>query len=120
MIAQRFELALDDELLVGDTLGPAQQLQALLLHGAGHSQRQRQRLLREDLAHAGFGSAALDFSGHGESSGNSPASLQKRYQQAQAVLQQLDPEQRIHTLIGTSMSGEIAIRLACAPASRIT
>src|SRR5450830_4331 len=119
MMERRFELAVDDERLVGDTLGAAEQLQALFLHGAGQSHRQRQRLLREDLAQAGCGSAALDFSGHGNSSANQPGSLQKRCRQAQAVLQYVDSQHRIHTLVGTSMSGEVAIRLACAPASRI-
>lgn len=119
MNEQRFELSVGDETIVGDTLGEQQQLQALFLHGAGQSHRRRQQLLREELAQDGFGSAAFDYSGHGDSSANSPASLQKRLQQAQTVRAHIDPLQRITTVVGTSMSGEIAIRLACTPASAI-
>src|SRR5450830_1493258 len=119
MSAGRFELPVDDEIIVGDVLGEPHQLRALFLHGAGQSDRQRQRLLREDLAHAGCGSVALDFSGHGESSANSPGSLKKRLQQAQAVLAHTDAGGTIHTVVGTSMSGEIALRLACDMGSRI-
>lgn len=119
MTSRRFELQVDDETIVGDVLGEPQQLRALFLHGAGQSDRQRQRLLREELAQSGFGSVALDFSGHGESSANSPGSLKKRLQQAQAVLAHIDTDGTIHTVVGTSMSGEIALRLACNRGSRI-
>ncbi|WP_050477782.1 alpha/beta fold hydrolase [Herbaspirillum rhizosphaerae] len=119
MNAARFELQVDDEAIVGDVLGEPQQLRALFLHGAGQSDRQRQRLLREDLAHAGFGSLALDFSGHGESSANSPGSLKKRLRQAQCMSAHADADRAIRTVVGTSMSGEIALRLACESGSRI-
>lgn len=114
MSASRFDLAVDDEVLIGDTLGAASTLRALFLHGAGQSQRQRQRLLREELALTGFGNASFDFSGHGESSATTPGSLQKRLLQAQRVLQHVDAQDTIDTVVGTSMSGEIAIRLAVA------
>lgn len=120
MKQQDFVLGVGDESIVGDTLAAPSALQALFLHGAGQSNRRRQQLLREELAQAGFGSAAFDYSGHGDSSAHSPASLQKRLQQAQAVRAHVDPGQHIHTVVGTSMSGEIAIRLACAPASKIS
>ena len=119
MSARRLELQVDDEIIVGDVLGEQHQLRALFLHGAGQSDRQRQRLLREDLVHAGFGSVALDFSGHGESSANSPGSLKKRLRQAQGMLAHADAAQTIRAVVGTSMSGEIALRLACEPGSRI-
>ncbi|MFL9881233.1 alpha/beta hydrolase [Herbaspirillum rhizosphaerae] len=119
MTSCRFELQVDDETIVGDVLGEPQQLRALFLHGAGQSDRLRQRLLREDLAQSGFGSVALDFSGYGESSANSPGSLKKRLRQAQAVLAHIDTDGTIHTVVGTSMSGEIALRLACNMGSRI-
>jgi len=119
MISSRFELQVGDETIVGDVLGEPHHLHALFLHGAGQSDRLRQRLLREELAQYGFGSVALDFSGHGESSANSPGSLKKRLQQAQAVLAHTDAGGTIHTVVGTSMSGEIALRLACGMGSRI-
>jgi len=119
MTATLFSLQAGEETLVGDTLGPADALQALFLHGAGNSQRQRQRQLREELAQQGFGSIAFDFSGHGDSSAHAPASLEKRLQQARQVLQQFAGCNQLRTLVGTSMSGEIAIRLACAATSQI-
>lgn len=125
MNERRFELAVDDETIVGDILGATNSEDApgvpgvLFLHGAGQSQRQRQRLLREELATLGLGSIAFDFSGHGESSAHTPGSLQKRLRQAEQVRRHLDPEHSIHTVAGVSMSGEIAIRLACGNASGI-
>ncbi len=128
MNERRFELAVDDETIVGDILSATNSEDApgmpgapgvLFLHGAGQSHRQRQRLLREELATLGLGSIAFDFSGHGESSANTPGSLQKRLHQAEQARQHLDPERRIHTVAGVSMSGEIAIRLACSDASGI-
>jgi pimeloyl-ACP methyl ester carboxylesterase len=119
MNERRFELAVDDEAIVGDVFGTADAPGVLFLHGAGQSHRQRQRPLREDLAAQGLGSVALDFSGHGESSANTPGSLTKRLRQAEQVRQHVDPEHHIHTVAGTSMSGEIAIRLACSDAADI-
>jgi pimeloyl-ACP methyl ester carboxylesterase len=119
MNERRFELTVDDETIAGDILSTTDAPCLLFLHGAGQSHRQRQRPLREDLAGLGFGSIAFDFSGHGESSANTPGSLQKRLHQAEQVRQHLDPEHHIHTVAGTSMSGEIAIRLACNEASDI-
>ncbi|WP_034301833.1 alpha/beta fold hydrolase [Herbaspirillum sp. RV1423] len=120
MNARQFALPVDDETIAVDTLGSAEQLSALFLHGAGQSHRQRQRLLREELAEQGFGSIAFDFSGHGDSSANSPGSLQKRLREAEHVLQATNVAHAVHTVVGTSMSGEIAIRLACKPDSELT
>lgn len=119
MTEQPFAVAVDDETLIGDTLGSDGQVSTLFLHGAGQSDRQRQRLLREDLLQQGVGSIAFDFSGHGDSSGLGPGSLKKRLREAQCVLQATDTARTVHTVIGTSMSGEIAIRLACQPDSRL-
>jgi len=117
----RFALPVDDETIVGDTLGPAHQWQALFLHGAGQSHRLRQRLLRQELAQSGCGSVAFDFSGHGDSSANSTGSLQKRLRQADCVLAAMRTESALalRTIVATSMSGEIALRLACRPGTAI-
>lgn len=119
MTSPCFKLQVDDEIIAGDVVGERHQLRALFLHGAGQSHRMRQQLLREELAHSGFGSVALDFSGHGESSANSAGSLKKRLRQAQCVLDHVDVGHTVHTVVGTSMSGEIALRLACRTQSRI-
>ncbi|MFJ3045834.1 alpha/beta fold hydrolase [Herbaspirillum chlorophenolicum] len=90
----------------------------LFLHGAGQSTRERQWSVRETLALQGRASAAIDFSGHGGSTALSPNSLAKRVDEAQAALDRFTEAPR--TVIGVSMSGEIAMRLACRPENRIT
>jgi uncharacterized protein len=117
----KFGLTVGTEHLTGDVLSLGAGVKALFLHGAGQSHRQRLRLLREELLQHDVGSAAFDFSGHGDSSANQPGSLQKRLQQAQQVLHHLDDNHGLQpdTLVATSMSGEIAIRLANTSANRI-
>jgi len=105
------------ETITGDTLGNGGPPQALFLHGAGHSNRQRQRPLREYLCQAGMSSIAIDFSGHGDSTALTPNSLRKRLDEAQQATGFLNAGP--HTVVGSSMSGEIAIRLACTPGNHI-
>ena len=119
MSETRFSLAVGEETLVGDILGKLEKVQVLLLHGAGNGHRARQRALREELLRHGVSSAAFDFSGHGESTAHRPGSLEKRLLQASAVLQYVDRQEQLTTVVGTSMSGEIAIRLASAHPERI-
>lgn len=89
----------------------------LFLHGAGQSTRQRQWPVREALARLGHASVGIDFSGHGESSALQVNSLSKRLAEAQAALDQFC--QPPCTVVGVSMSGEIAMRLACRSRNRI-
>lgn len=112
-------LSIGGEAIATDTLRhtPDQTLHALVLHGAGQSHRQRLRPLRDAMLERGMASAAIDFSGHGQSSAHHPNSLQKRLAEAQAALTQCTQGPR--TVVGVSMSGEIAMRLACRPENRI-
>lgn len=119
MSETRFSLVVGEETLIGDLLGDSASAQVLLLHGAGSGNRLRQRRLRDLLLHQGVSSAAFDFSGHGESSANASGSLEKRLLQASAVLRHINHQQLLHTVVGTSMSGEIAIRLAYAHPGQI-
>jgi len=120
----RHDFALDvgDECLACDRMTAAgnigDNIHTLFLHGAGQSTRERQRVLREELARHGMGSAACDFSGHGASTANAPNTLKKREAEAQALLEQATRPER--TVVGVSMGGEIAMRLACRPENRIT
>ncbi|WP_238540987.1 alpha/beta fold hydrolase [Herbaspirillum sp. YR522] len=93
-------------------------VRTLVLHGAGQSSRERQRPLRNRLLELGCASAALDFSGHGLSTAHRAGSLAKRLEQAQALLDHATVGPR--TVVGVSMGGEIALRLACRPQNRIT
>lgn len=112
-------LTVGAETLAADLLhGPAGgAVQTLVLHGAGQGDRQRQWPLRQTLALRGRASAAIDFSGHGQSSARQPNSLAKRLAEAQAALDVFTVAPR--TVVGVSMSGEIALRLACRPENRI-
>ncbi len=108
------------ELLAADRLEVEGRAGCLLLHGgAPTSGRSSWLVLRQNLASHGIGTVAVDFSGHGESSARTPNSLSKRYDEAIAALQYLDADDP-RAVIGISMSGEIAVRLAAAPNNRIT
>lgn len=93
-------------------------VRTLVLHGAGQSSRERQRPLRQTLLEMGCASAALDFSGHGASTSRHPGSLEKRLEQAQALLDHATIGPR--TVVGVSMGAEIALRLACRAQNQIT
>ncbi|TDY96953.1 UNVERIFIED_ORG: hypothetical protein DFO49_1423 [Herbaspirillum seropedicae] len=117
---EELALAAGAETLAADILrsAPGQPVHTLVLHGAGQGDRQRQWPLRQALAARGCGSAAIDFSGHGQSSALLPNSLSKRLDEAQAALDRLTVSPR--TVVGVSMSGEIALRLACRAENQIT
>ncbi|WP_454722302.1 MULTISPECIES: alpha/beta hydrolase [Cupriavidus] len=115
-----FAIEAGGETLAADRIVPAPGAGAscLLLHGAGTSHRARWLPLRQALAARGVGSVAIDFSGHGESSARTPNSLAKRQREAEAALAHLDGAGP-RAVIGISMSGEIAVRLAADPRHRI-
>lgn len=115
---QRFDIETGTETLAADRIDTGNGANCLLLHGAGTSHRARWLALRQALAAQGVGSIAFDFSGHGESSARTPNSLAKRQREAEAALAHLDGAGP-RALIGISMSGEIAVRLAADPRNRI-
>lgn len=117
---EELALAVGAETLAADLIRAAdgQAVHTLVLHGAGQGHRQRQWPLRQTLARLGCASAAIDFSGHGASSAVHPNSLSKRLAEAQAALERCTVAPR--TVVGVSMSGEIALRLACRPENQIT
>lgn len=119
-LREELALAVGAETLAADVLRstPGQPVHTLVLHGAGQGDRRRQWPLRQALAAHGRASAAIDFSGHGQSSALLPNSLAKRLDEAQAALDHFTVAPR--TVVGVSMSGEIALRLACRPDNQIT
>lgn len=124
MAATRSDCALQAgaETLAGDVISTPEcgPVRTLFLHGAGQSTRQRQWPVREALARLGHASAAIDFSGHGESSALQVNSLSKRLVEAQTALDHLCAADGLpRTVVGVSMSGEIAMRLACREENRI-
>ena len=83
----------------------------LFLHGGGKSSGERVMYLMTPLAERGMSSVAIDFSGHGRSTGRlEESSLRKRTLEAASALNWLDKSQPA-TLCGSSMGAHNAIRL---------
>lgn len=80
---------------------------AVILHGAGHSERKRHLPIAHELLRNNIGVVVFDFSGHGESTGKTgELSLARRKTQAQAVIDTMLPPQSPLYLLGFSMSGQ--------------
>ncbi|MFJ3668294.1 alpha/beta hydrolase [Streptomyces sp. NPDC090106] len=94
---------------------------AVLLHGAGNGSKERLLpLLAEFTAH-GHAALALDFSGHGESTGAlAELSLRRRFEQAVAVIDARVPADSPLVLVGFSMSGQTATDLVRHYGGRVT
>jgi pimeloyl-ACP methyl ester carboxylesterase len=85
----------------------------VLLHGAGLGSKERLLPLLEEFVARGCRGLALDFSGHGESSGAlGELSLKKRFEQAVAVIDATLPADAPLILVGFSMSGQTVADLA--------
>ncbi|WP_405925926.1 alpha/beta fold hydrolase [Streptomyces sp. NBC_00035] len=86
---------------------------AVLLHGAGNGSKERLLPLLDEFVARGCRGLALDFSGHGESSGAlGELSLRKRFEQAVAVIDATVPADAPLILVGFSMSGQTVADLA--------
>ncbi|MGW3835162.1 alpha/beta hydrolase [Streptomyces microflavus] len=94
---------------------------AVLLHGAGTASTERLLPLVADLAAAGARTVALDFAGHGRSSGQlDRQSLEKRHAQAAELIHGfVDPDDEL-VLVGFSMSGQTVADLLGDLAERVT
>lgn len=107
----RIQVDFEANTLIGDVLGPENELRLLVLHGAGRSNRGRFQPLREDLLAKGIPSAAFDFVGHGDTGGDlSGSSLYSRTCQACRVVDALNLRQPF-SVIGASMSAYTAVKL---------
>jgi uncharacterized protein len=106
-----FRIPWDGHVLVGDVLACEEPPRLLVLHGAGQSNRERFRLLREHFLTCGVGSVAFDCVGHGETGGDlKESSLQGRTAQACAVIDTLKLP-RPFSVLGASMGGYTAVTL---------
>ncbi|MFE1292486.1 alpha/beta hydrolase [Streptomyces sp. NPDC058751] len=86
---------------------------AVLLHGAGNGSKERLLPLLGDFAARGCAGLALDFSGHGESTGAlGESSLRRRFEQAVSVIDATVPAGAPLILAGFSMSGQTVADLA--------
>ncbi|MDQ1044864.1 alpha/beta fold hydrolase [Streptomyces sp. V4I2] len=104
----------------GDGGGP-DRATAVVLHGAGNGGKERLLpLLAEFVAH-GYRGLALDFSGHGESTGTlRELSLRRRFEQAVSVIDAFAPANGPLILVGFSMSGQTVADLAAHYGDRVT
>ncbi|MCX4592506.1 phosphotransferase [Streptomyces sp. NBC_01340] len=85
----------------------------VLLHGAGLGNKERLLPLLEEFVARGCRGLALDFSGHGESSGElKDLSLRRRFEQAVSVIDASVPADSPLILVGFSMSGQTVADLA--------
>ncbi|MFF4458830.1 phosphotransferase [Streptomyces mirabilis] len=97
----------------GDDDGPGAAATAVLLHGAGLGNKERLLPLLEEFVARGCRGLALDFSGHGESSGElKDLSLRRRFEQAVSVIDASVPADGPLILVGFSMSGQTVADLA--------
>ncbi|MEV0848880.1 alpha/beta fold hydrolase [Streptomyces sp. NPDC049954] len=93
----------------------------VLLHGAGHGDKERVLPLAEDFAAHGHPALAPDFSGHGGSTGElRHLSLRRRRDQAAAVIDEVFDAERPLILVGFSMSGQTVADLLERYGSRVT
>ena len=106
-----FRVPFDGRALVGDVLAGEEPPRLLVLHGAGQSNRERFRQIREYFLVQGIGSVAFDCIGHGETGGDlKQSSLQSRTAQACAVIEASSMPQPFSILAG-SMGGYTAVTL---------
>ncbi|GJF31015.1 hypothetical protein KNE206_37150 [Kitasatospora sp. NE20-6] len=98
--------------------GPA--LTAVLLHGAGTADRAPLAGMMADFAARGVHALTFDFAGHGDSTGLLPGqSLQRRFEQARAVIDRHVPGDHRLVLVGFSMSGQTVADLAAHHGTRV-
>lgn len=83
----------------------------LFLHGASTAMKDRIKYFADYFVEKGMPLIAIDFSGHGESTGKlHESSLQKRINEAHAAIEYMDPDKKL-TIMGSSMGGHIALEM---------
>ncbi|MEU6821271.1 alpha/beta fold hydrolase [Streptomyces atriruber] len=93
----------------------------VLLHGADAGSKARLAALQSDFAARGCRALALDFSGHGESTGElRELSLRRRCAQAVAVVEERVPASDELVFVGFSMSGQTVADLVAHFGARVT
>ncbi|WP_062647622.1 alpha/beta hydrolase [Streptomyces maremycinicus] len=111
----------DGERLSGVHGGGPGTVTAVVLHGAGNGSTERLLpLVREFTVH-GCRALALDFSGHGRSTGSlRESSLRRRFEQAVSVIDAYVPADGTLVLVGFSMGGQTVADLAALYRDRVT
>ncbi|WP_425543952.1 alpha/beta fold hydrolase [Streptomyces crystallinus] len=105
---------------VAEPDGVVPSVTVVLLHGAGSGDKARLAELGEDFRARGHRVLALDFSGHGASSGAlAELSLERRFRQARAAIDAYVPPGQSLVLTGFSMSGQTVADLSAHYGSRV-
>lgn len=83
----------------------------IFLHGAGTGNKEKVHSIAAPILNNGTNILTLDFSGHGESTGElKKGSLKKRVKEAESVIHELASQEPL-TICGVSMGGFIAIKI---------
>ena len=111
MTLKPFHIPFEGHTLVGDIASYGEASPIFILHGAGKSNRNRFRPIREDFWAQGIASVAFDLIGHGNTGGElRRSSLISRTQQACAVIDALSLPQPLG-ILAASMGAYTAVKL---------
>ncbi|WP_328306546.1 phosphotransferase [Streptomyces sp. NBC_00442] len=111
----------DGERLSGIYAGDPSDPTVVVLHGAGSSSKERLLPLVREFVNRGCRGVALDFSGHGESTGElGELSLRRRFGQAVGVIDAYGGAEGPLVLVGFSMSGQTVADLVAHYGDRVT
>lgn len=114
MIKKSFTFKINDETISTNILSKNNLTMAprfIFLHGAGTGNKERVHSIATPIINNNVNILTLDFSGHGESTGElKKSSLKKRFEEANAAIKQLSSQEPL-IICGSSMGGYIAIKL---------
>jgi pimeloyl-ACP methyl ester carboxylesterase len=114
MITEKVTLKVDKEIIAGSIISKDDVTtppKFVFLHGAGTGIKEGVHSISSPIVNNGINILTLDFSGHGESTGNlKQSSLEKRVNEAKEVIDKFTTK---HSLIicGVSMGGFVAIKM---------
>lgn len=114
MIKNSFTFNADDEVIAGTILSNENSVippKFIFLHGAGAGIKERIYGIAPSIIDVGTSILTIDFSGHGESTGDlKKSSLEKRVNEAKHAINKFASKESL-TVCGVSMGGYVAIKL---------
>ncbi len=114
MIKNSFTFNTDDEIIAGTILSNETSVtppKFIFLHGAGAGIKERIYGIAPSIIDVGTNILTIDFSGHGESTGDlKKSSLEKRVNEAKHAINKFASKESL-TICGVSMGGYVAIKL---------
>lgn len=114
MIKKDFSVCVNDEIIAATILSKNSNSSLprfIFLHGAGAGNKEKVHNIAFPIINLGINILTLDFSGHGESTGDlKKSSLQKRVNEAKTVINTFASKEPL-VICGFSMGGYVAIKL---------